>query len=353
MREWSAEQREGADRRSGSRSILFICGSLNQTTMLHAVASALPAYTHAFTPYYCDGLLRVLDGFGALDFTVIGANGSFRAATDAYLRDHALPIDGRGRRGGYDLVVTCSDLIVQRNIRGAPIVLVQEGMTDPETRLFRLVKSLKFTRWMAGTAATGLSIDYERFCVASEGYRDFFVGKGIPRDRMVVTGLPNFDDCARYLANDFPHRGYVLVATTDTRETLKRDDRGKFLQRVAAIAGDRPLVFKLHPNENRARSTAEILNRFPAASVYAEGNTNHMIANCDVLVTQYSSVVYTGLALGKECHSYFDLSTLQRLVPIQNEGRSALNIARVCEEVLIRGLAAEPGDARPGMERAS
>jgi hypothetical protein len=58
-----------------------------------------------------------------------------------------------------------------------------------------------------------------------------------------------------------------------------------------------------------------------------------MIANCDVLVTQYSSVVFVGLALGKECHSYFDLGDLRELLPIQNGGTSAAAIARVCEEV--------------------
>jgi len=27
-----------------------------------------------------------------------------------------------------------------------------------------------------------------------------------------VTGMPNFDNCSSYFQNDFPHRGYVLVA---------------------------------------------------------------------------------------------------------------------------------------------
>ena len=43
-----------------------------------------------------------------------------------------------------------------------------------------------------------------------------------------------------------------------------------------------------------------------------------MIANCDALVTQYSSTVFVGLALGKECHSYWDLDELRRLMPVQN-----------------------------------
>ena len=337
-------------RRSGARPrALFICGSLNQTTMLHEVAKALPGFDHAFTPYYCDGLLRVLDRFGALDFTIIGAKGKFRAQTDAYLRDHALRIDHRGAGGPYDLVVTCSDLIIQRNIRRVPIVLVQEGMTDPEDRVYRLVRRLGLPRWMASTATTGLSHAYRKFCVASEGYRDLFARKGVPHERLEVTGIPNYDDCARHLRNDFPHRGYVLVATSDTRETFKRDDRARFFRSVERIARGRPLVFKLHPNEHHARSEAEILARFPDALVFARGDTNAMIANCDVLVTQYSTVIYVGLALGKECHSYFDLAELRRLMPVQNGGRSAANIARVCAGL----LGADTGGAPAAHARAS
>src|SRR5262249_37764212 len=116
--------------------------------------------------------------------------------------------------------------------------------------------------------------------------------------------------------------------------TLKWDQRRQFFAQIARITGDRPLIFKLHPNENAERSTREIRQRFPDAIVFASGNTNHMIANCDVLITQYSTVVYVGLALGKECHSYFDMDELRQLVPQQNGGASGRNIARVCRELL-------------------
>ena len=59
-----------------------------------------------------------------------------------------------------------------------------------------------------------------------------------------------------------------------------------------------------------------------------------MIANCDVLITRYSTVVYVGLALGKEVHSDFDVNELKRLLPIQNSGRSAFNIAHVGHRLL-------------------
>jgi CDP-glycerol glycerophosphotransferase (TagB/SpsB family) len=126
----------------------------------------------------------------------------------------------------------------------------------------------------------------------------------------------------------------VFVATSDTRETYKYDNRKKFLQKTLRIAADRPLIFKLHPNENIERSTNEIRRLAPHALVFTDGNAHHMVANCDVLITQYSSLTFTGIALGKEVHAYFDIGMLRRLVPIQNGGISAKNIAEACRGYL-------------------
>jgi hypothetical protein len=58
-----------------------------------------------------------------------------------------------------------------------------------------------------------------------------------------------------------------------------------------------------------------------------------MIANCDVLITRYSSTVFVGLALGKETHSDYPMDELRRLLPVQNRC-AAVNIANVCRQVL-------------------
>lgn len=50
---------------------------------------------------------------------------------------------------------------------------------EPQDWTFALVKYLKFPRYIANTAATGLSDQYEVFCVVSEGYRDLFICKGV------------------------------------------------------------------------------------------------------------------------------------------------------------------------------
>jgi hypothetical protein len=269
---------------------------------------------------------------GMLDFTVMG--GTPRRQTDEYLKQQKLKVDLGGRMHDYDLVITLSDLVIQRNVRGKRIVLIQEGMTDPENLMYHMVRWFRLPRYLASTAAAGLSDAYDLFCVASEGYRDLFIRKGVNPDKLVVTGIPNFDHAAQYLDNDFPHKGYVLAATSDMRETFKFDNRMRFIAKCLSIADGRPLIFKLHPNERVERATREIHAMAPEALVYADGNTNHMIANCEALITQHSSVVYVGLALGKEVHSYFDVEVLRRLAPVQNSGASAQNIATVCRRLL-------------------
>jgi hypothetical protein len=317
------------------RKILFIGGSLNQTTMLHRVAQELADHECYFTPYYCDGsILKLLERNGFLDFTPIG--GRHKLRTEDYLRKNDLRVDYGGTRHDYDLVVTSSDLLIQKNIRRKNVVLVQEGMTDPENIMYFLVKHLGLPRYLASTSTTGMSDAYVKFCVASDGYRDLFIQKGGRPEKLVVTGLPNFDNLKQYLTNTFPLRQYVLVATSDARETYKLDNRRRFLKKCLRIADGRPLMFRLHPNERTDRARSEIEKYAPGSLVFTSGSTEEMVANCDVLITQYSTVVYVGLALGKECHSYFDIETLRRLLPVQNNGTSAANIAHVCLPYLHR-----------------
>src|SRR5215831_9085218 len=134
------------------KSVLLIGGSLNQTTMMHSVGRQLADFDCCYTPYYCDGALEQMRRAGLVEMTVLG--GAFRQSTLRYLEDEELPVDPGGGSGAYDLVVTCSDLIIPRNIRHLPIVLVQEGMTDPETFAYGLVRRLRLPRWLASTAPT-------------------------------------------------------------------------------------------------------------------------------------------------------------------------------------------------------
>jgi hypothetical protein len=117
------------------------------------------------------------------------------------------------------------------------------------------------------------------------------------------------------------------------REVFKGEDREAFIRKAVAIADGRQLIFKLHPNENVKRATREIFRYAPGAMVFATGSAEEMIANCDVLISRFSSTAFVGIALGKETHSDYNMDELRRLMPVQN-GSAALNIANVCRQLL-------------------
>ena len=315
-----------------AEKILFICGSLNQTTMMHKIARQLEEYDCLFTPYYADGIEDFAARIGMLNFCVLG--GRHMQETKTYLTDNNLAIDYRGKNHKYDLVVTCSDLIVPNNIRGKRLVLVQEGITEPEGLVYQLVKRFKLPRYLANTATTGLSDAYDIFCVASHGYREHFIKKGVRPEKIAVSGIPNFDHLSSSYENDFPFRDYVLVATSPLRETFRPDDRIAFLHHCIQIAHGRPLIFKLHPTENVKRATREIHQLIPEAQVLTRGNINPMIANASAVITQQSTCTFVAIALGKEVYTNLNINELKHLMPIQNGGMSAQKISEISRRLL-------------------
>lgn len=314
------------------KSILLVGGSMNQTTQMHRIAGHLQEFDCFFSPFFGDGLLGAAASAGLLEFTILGKKRSGKALD--YMQEHGLQLDVGGRARPYDLVVTCTDLIMPRVVRSQRVVLVQEGMTEPETAIYRFARRHRWLpRWVAGTAMTGLSHGYEKFCVASEGYADLFIAKGVDPSRIEVTGIPNFDDCSRHLQNDFPHAGYVLVCTSDNRETFIAEDRVANIHKWVGMAAGRQLLFKLHPNEHVERATREIEQHAPGSLVYSEGKTEEMIANASMLIAHYSSTILVASALGKEVHCSLEPEELRRLTPLQN-GAAAEKIAAVCRKVV-------------------
>jgi hypothetical protein len=317
--------------------VLFILGNNNHNTMLHQIAQAMPDCDPWFTPYYCDDwtALDALRRLNILEFVALG--NEFRRECLAYCERHGLRVDLGGRRGPYDLVLTCSDLVVPENVRQSRLVGVQEGMIDPQLFWYRVRQRLTFLpRWAAGTACTGLSGVYDRYCVASEGYRDDFIARGAPAHRLVVTGIPNFDNLASFREPGHWIEGHVLACTSDGRETFRRDDRKAFIRWAVDIARGRPLVFKFHPNEHMSRAIAEVRRWAPGARWITEGKGEPLAANCQVLITEWSTLAFVGLVCGIETHSYRDLEAMRALIPLQH-GRGAANIAAVCRELLAQG----------------
>ncbi|RPI02403.1 MAG: hypothetical protein EHM72_04290, partial [Calditrichaeota bacterium] len=269
------------------KKILFICGSLNQTTQLYQISQHFNDCDCYFTPYYMGDWRDILDDW-ALKYTVLGPQQRSRTLT--FLTHMGCQIDWKSLSQHYDFVFTCSDIVIQKNIRHIPMFLVQEGMTDPEKIRYRLVKLGLLPRYAAGSSVTGLSDHYQLFFVASEGYKELFIRKGVRPEKLHVTGIPNFDDFEKYRQNNFPHHHYALAVTSNLRECGEFENRREFIQRAKHIADGRKLIFKLHPAEKIRRATAEIRRWAPEALIFSDGVTEHMVANCDLFITRQSSV---------------------------------------------------------------
>ena len=313
------------------KKILFITGSMNQTTQMHQIADYLYDYDCYFSQIFTDSPVHNF----ILKYTDIGNTtilaDAFREKSEKHLMAYGHKTDYRAEAHKYDLVVYCSDMLIPPRMRHRKLVWVQEGMVDPFCTWSNVVKKLNLPPyWSGDTSLNGSSNVCDVYCAASEGYKDYFVKRGTEGGKIFVTGIPNYDNIRQFSNNPFPHRDYVMVATSDIRETYRRENRVDFIKHCVQIANGRRLLFKLHPNEEVSRAAAEIKYNTPEGTmIYWGGNTNHMIANCQELITQYSTVVYIGIALGKKVHSYFDVEELKRLAPIQNNGTSAKNIAHI------------------------
>jgi hypothetical protein len=346
------------------KKILFITGSINQTSQMHQISEQLGGYDCWFSQLFPDTpfLKGIMKYTRFADRTVLA--GHFRAKSENYLQQHGLKIDYAGNKNKYDLVVYCSDMVIANKFRHHKTIWVQEGMIDKRTLLTGVVKELGLPPYFtADTSLNGSTNICDIYCTASEGYKKHFAKNGTDPAKLIVTGIPNYDNQRQYLDNDFPYHNYIMVATTAMRETYRFENRPAFIKSAVKIADGRQLLFKLHPNERFDRAEAEIRKCAPADTlIYHNGNTSHMIANCSELITQYSTVVYTGIVLGKKVHSYFDVEELKRMAPLQNGGISAKNIAQICssyinfggrKEDFLKGFTFQPKVAQyPGMQYA-
>ena len=320
------------------KKILFITGSMNQTTQMYSVAEYLRnEYDCYFSQFYgSHPVIRFIRWTGVLDQTIMA--GGFQQKSEQFMEGHGYKNDFRMEKynNHYDMVVLCNDMVMPHAFRRTKTVFVQEGMTDIMTSWGKVVYKLKLPRFVAmNTALNGASNLCDIYCAASEGYKEHFAKLGTDKDKIIVTGIPNYDNAASFLNNNFPHKGYVMVATSDIREIFSTEDRVGHIKEWVKIANGRQMLFKLHPNEITERAFKEIRENAPEGTlIYQEGSTNEMIANCDELITQWSTVVYLGMALGKKVHSYFDMEELKRLQPIQNGGTSAATIAELCRNYI-------------------
>lgn len=303
---------------------------------MHQIADRLSEFDCWFSQVFSDSsfINFLIRKTSLLNGTILA--GQFKQNSEEYLKTHKLQIDYGARLNNYDLIVCCTDMIVPASVRSHKTIWVQEGMTDRLTVVSRIVRALNLPPFLCGnTSLNGSTNVCDVYCAASSGYSDYFKANGTNEGKIIVTGMPNYDNLEQFRDNDFPYKDYVMVATTDMRETFRYENRHAFIKKAVTIANGRRLLFKLHPNENAARAEKEIRKYTPTDTlIFNSGNTNQMIANCCELITQYSTVVYTGIALGKKVHSWFDVDQLKSLLPLQNGGASAQNIADVCRSYI-------------------
>jgi len=317
---------------SNLAKLLFVCGSPNQTKMYHEIAKIIDFADCYFTYSYPNGFLKLIQKTPIVQRTVLG-----QKTIDwnlQYFKKHQLNQDIKALKNEYDLFIIAQDVSIPNNLKDRRFILVQEGTVVPEDWSSHIIKTLKLPRYLANTSLVGISNKFEKFCVASNGYKNVFLKKGVDPSKLNVTGIPNFDHCSLLLKNDFPFHDYNLVATSCLRENYKYENRSAFLKQVKKIVSNQNVIFKLHPRENVERATKEIRKLFPSSKIFADGNTDHMIANCHTLFTKYSSVLLVAAALGKKVYSDLDEKTIKALTPWQNGGSSAERISQVIQSVL-------------------
>lgn len=315
--------------RNTKPKVLLIGGNKNQITMLHKISEHLQPCDCFFSPYfYSDTIISVFRKWGLTQSSTLGSR--MQKITIDYLTNNDLQMDIGGRTHKYDLAIILTDIMDSSNLKNVKKVLVQEGLIIPEGLKYFFVKTLPIPLWLLNANAAGLSNDYDYFCVASKGYYDEFVKQGIDRNKLVVTGIPNFDNIVNEHSNKkFEIHDFILLATHCHREDFEFENRKKLLHKTRELANGRQIVVKLHPRENFNRAIKEIHRYLPNARVFTDGDTEAMIANCEIFITSFSSTIFTALLLGKEVHCNISLDRVKKLAPLQN-GQAARNIANIC-----------------------
>jgi hypothetical protein len=322
------------------KNILCIVGSLNQTSQLHQIASFLDReYNMFYTQLYGDGFAyKFVAESGFFDNTVLGKNSSFTQRSKKYIKENNLVYDYRGESKDieYDLAIMSTDMVVPSSFLSKKMVWVQEGMIDPLTPIAKLVKKFNLPTFLPGnTSLNGTTNIADIYFAASKGYKKYFNALGTQSEKILTTGVPNFDNIIEMQNLQFEYKDYVLVATSDIRELGGNEDRVDFIKECVKIADGRQLIFKLHPNENYEKAIREIKNNSPEKTlIYNSGSIDPMIAHCHTLITQYSSTVYLGMILGKKIYSYFPIEELEANVPIQNGGNSAEIISEIIRDFM-------------------
>jgi hypothetical protein len=161
------------------KKILFITGTMNQTTQMLQIAHELPEYDCWFSQIFADSpLINFVIKYTSLVNTTIISN-HYKTQSEDFLREKGYQIDYSAALNQYDLVVYCSDLVIPDRLLRGKTLWVQEGMTDPYSLWSKVVRKLNLPPYLTGnTSLNGSSNVCDIYCAASEGYKDYFTMRG-------------------------------------------------------------------------------------------------------------------------------------------------------------------------------
>jgi hypothetical protein len=317
------------------KKILFYCGSVNQTSQLYQVSQFLSDdYDCWFTPAYAENWERHVINMGWVDVAIVGRP-RVRQCLDM-LESRNCQIDYKLKRSKeFDLVYLCTDIYQPKSYRRYKRIVVQEGFIIPEDWRGPIIKRMNWTYGWGDTQLTALTDEYDYFCTAGEGYKQFFINRGANPGKLVPTGVPNFDNLETHLDNDFPQKDFALIITSAIREGVGTENRMKYLRYALDKADGREVIFKLHPHEKHGRASREIRRLTKEGTILTSGNTEHMIANSACVIARASTVIMTALALDKPVYSpEYRQEELRLFRPKQNGGDSARVIADLGRKIL-------------------
>ncbi len=208
--------------------------------------------------------------------------------------------NGLLKRERVGVIVTCDDLagdmgaiIIAARKQGIPSLMLQIGVLQARNLT---------------DAYAGLS---NKIAVWGDVARDFFLSQGVPDDKVIITGSPQFDMMLETVKKRPVKKkpGYTVVLATQPFDpslgespAVNRTFAEAVVRAVEQINSAR-LIIKLHPNEWRGvhRRIYDSIERKAGGKVkiLVDANLHRLLAEADLVITKGSTVGLEAMLLGK------------------------------------------------------
>ena len=210
----------------------------------------------------------------------------------------------------YALARTAEMLAISHGVHDIP-EMGTDRVTGLTVRLGHGLTALKATGTTLGRSVARTMGRFDLVPVASEFERDIKRSWGVRDDAIAITGLCRFDELGRLAREALKEPGKVVLYVPTWREHLNSARNSTFVKAVSAfhtdplLTGaldetDASIVTSLHPLIPSTAAEA-IRDAAPDRVTVLEGSMDlqPVLATCDLLVTDYSSVTWDALYLDK------------------------------------------------------